>query len=65
MFTCIRGHKRVYRIYLELELNMGIKPKKGLQREKPEPLVVPEVPNEVLSMDFMADQLADGRSFRR
>ena len=58
------NHKRVYRIYLELELNMRIKPRKRLQREKPEPLAVPEAPNEVWSMDFMADQLADGSSFR-
>lgn len=61
------NHKRIYRIYRiyrELELNMGIKPRKRLQREKPEPLTVPESPNEVWSMDFMADQLVDGRSFR-
>ena len=58
------NHKRVYRIYRELELNMRIKPRKRLQREKPEPLAVPEAPNEVWSMDVMADQLADGRSFR-
>ena len=43
---------------------MRIKPRKRLQRAKPEPLAVPESPNEVWSMDFMADQLADGRSFR-
>lgn len=58
------NHKRVYRIYRELELNMRIKPRKRLHRKKPEPLAVPEAPNEVWSMDFMADQLADGRSFR-
>ena len=58
------NHKRVYRIYRELELNMRIKPRKRLQRDKPEPLVVPEAPNEVWSMDFMADQLVGGRSFR-
>jgi len=58
------NHKRVDRIYRELELNMRIKPRKRLQREKPEPLMVPEAPNEIWSMDFMADQLADGRSFR-
>jgi len=58
------NHKRVYRIYRELELNMRIKPRKRLQRDKPEPLAVPEAPNEVWSMDFMADQLVDGRSFR-
>ncbi len=58
------NHKRVYRIYRELELNLRIKPKKRLKREKPEPLYVPMAANEVWSMDFMHDQLADGRSFR-
>ena len=58
------NHKRVYRFYRELELNMRIKPRKRLQREKPEPLAVPDAPNEAWSTDFMADQLADGRSFR-
>ena len=36
------NHKRVYRIYRELELNMRIKPKKPLKREKPEELSVPD-----------------------
>ncbi|WP_417460440.1 IS3 family transposase [Kordiimonas sp.] len=58
------NHKRVYRIYRELELNLRIKPKKRLYREKPEPLAVPEAINDVWSMDFMHDQLSDGRSFR-
>lgn len=58
------NHKRVYRIYCELELNLRIKPKKRLKRDKPEPLAVPDVPNDTWSMDFMADQLADGRSIR-
>ena len=58
------NHKRIYRIYRELELNFRIKPRKRLMRERPEPLAVPEQPNEVWSMDFMADQLADGRLFR-
>lgn len=58
------NHKRVYRIYRELELNLRIKPRKRLKRDKPDALAVPEVPNEVWSMDFMADQLGDGRSFR-
>lgn len=31
------NHKRVYRIYRELELNLRIKPKKRIVREKPEP----------------------------
>ena len=58
------NHKRIYRIYKELELNLRIKPRKRLNREKPEPLAVPEAINEVWSMDFMHDQLSDGRSFR-
>lgn len=58
------NHKRVYRIYRELELNLRIKPKKRLIREKPEPLAVPEAINQVWSMDFMHDQLSDGRSYR-
>ena len=58
------NHKRVYRIYCELELNLRIKPKKRLKRDQPEPLAVPDAPNDTWSMDFMADQLADGRSIR-
>jgi putative transposase len=58
------NHKRVYRIYRELELNLRIKPRKRIIRETPEPLAVPEAANQTWSMDFMHDQLADGRSFR-
>lgn len=58
------NHKRVYRIYRELELNLRIKPKKRLVREKPEPLAVPESINQVWSMDFMHDRLEDGRAIR-
>src|SRR6195952_872018 len=58
------NHKRVYRIYRALELNMRIRPKKRMVREKPEALAVPEALNEVWSMDFMHDQLSDGRSVR-
>ena len=58
------NHKRVYRIYKELELNLRIKPKKRLQREKPEPLMVPSTINQVWSMDFMHDQLGNERAFR-
>jgi putative transposase len=58
------NHKRVYRIYRALELNLRIKPRKRLVREAPQPLSVPEIINEVWSMDFMHDQLHDGRCFR-
>lgn len=58
------NHKRVYRIYRELELNLRIKPKKRIVREKPQPLTVPKAMNESWSMDFMHDSLSDGRAFR-
>lgn len=58
------NHKRVYRIYKELELNLRIKPRKRLLREKPDELHVPSDINECWSMDFMHDQLIDGRKIR-
>lgn len=58
------NHKRVYRIYRALALNLRIKPKKRLVRETPQPLAVPDHINVVWSMDFMHDQLLDGRAFR-
>jgi putative transposase len=58
------NHKRVYRIYRLLELNLRIKPKRRLVREVPQPLAVPEAINQVWSMDFMHDNLEDGRQYR-
>lgn len=58
------NHKRVYRIYWELALNLRIKPRRRLVRQIPEPLTVPTALNQVWSMDFMHDQLVDGRSIR-
>lgn len=58
------NHKRIYQIYKGLELNLRIKPRKRLVRDKPDALVVPLSANQVWSMDFMHDQLADGRSIR-
>jgi len=58
------NHKRVYRIYRELELNLRIKPRKRIKRDKPEALSVPASINQVWSMDFMSDSLVDGRSLR-
>ena len=58
------NHKRVYRIYRELELNLRIRPRKRLVRAKPEALAVPDTINHTWSMDFMHDQLEDGRTFR-
>jgi putative transposase len=54
----VKGYNR------ELELNLRIKPRKRLIRAKPEPLAVPVKANECWSIDFMHDQLKDGRSYR-
>jgi putative transposase len=58
------NHKRVYRIYRALGWNPRVKPLKRLKRDKPDALAVPDAPNAVWSMDFMADRLGDGRQFR-
>jgi putative transposase len=58
------NHKRVYRIYRELLLNLRIKPKQRLVRAVPQPLAVPTCINECWSIDFMHDALSDGRAFR-
>ena len=58
------NHKRVYRIYCELELNLRIKPRKRLKRDKPDALAEPDAPNMTWSMDFMADRLGDDRVYR-
>ena len=44
------NHKRIYRIYRALELNLRIKPRKRLVREKPDALAVPQSPNETWSI---------------
>ena len=58
------NHKRMYRIYRELELNLRIKPKRCIKRDKPAALTVPDAINLVWSMDFMNDSLTDGRLLR-
>lgn len=58
------NHKRVYRIYRELELNLHIKPRRRLKRDRPDPLGETTAINQVWSMDFMSDSLTDGRTIR-
>ena len=58
------NHKRVYRIYRELELNLRIKPRRRIKRDYPGELDVPVAPSQVWSMDFMSDRLADARAIR-
>ena len=58
------NHKRVYRIYCGLRLNLRRKGKKRLPTRTPEPLAVPTSANDCWSMDFMSDNLYSGKHFR-
>ena len=58
------NHKRVYRIYCDLRLNLKIKPKKRLAPRTKIKLVRPSKMNQCWSLDFMSDALINGRRFR-
>ncbi len=58
------NHKRVYRVYCELRLNLRRKPKKRLPVREKIPLMQPERSNVSWSMDFMSDALMNGKRFR-
>lgn len=58
------NHKRIYRIYCLLKLNLRRKGKQRLPTRNPQPLCVPERINQTWSADFMHDALICGRRFR-
>ncbi len=57
----IVNHKRVERLYAEAALQLKRRKRKKVPITDRQPLVRPEVPNEVWSMDFVFDRRADGR----
>ncbi|GAC1395425.1 MAG: hypothetical protein NVSMB68_12460 [Thermoanaerobaculia bacterium] len=57
------NHKKIYRIYCEEGLRVRKRSRKRLVR-RGEMLVRPTRPNERWSMDFVSDQLSNGRRFR-
>lgn len=58
------NHKRLYRVYTLLRLNVRRKVKRRVPQRIKEPLLVPATINQGWSMDFMCDSLEDGRRFR-
>ena len=58
------NHKRVSRVYRLMGLNKKKRTRKRIPARVKQPLVVPSMPNQTWSMDFMADQLMNGRRFR-
>ena len=58
------NHKRLYRVYTMMKLNVRRRVKRRIPQRIKQPLLVPETINESWSMDFMCDSLVDGRKFR-
>ena len=58
------NHKRVYRIYRQLQLNMRRKEKRRLPSRAPVRLEAQTVVNGCWSVDFMGDALMHGQRFR-
>ncbi len=61
---CVWNHKRVYRVYKEMKLNLRRPAKRRLPKRHRVELYVPREPDSVWSADFMSDALFNGRRFR-
>ena len=57
------NEKCTYRLYKEENLQLRIRKRKKLKRPR-QPIMVPIYPNVRWSMDFVSDQLSNGRRFR-
>jgi putative transposase len=58
------NHKRVHRLYRREGLMVRRRLRKRIAAGKRVPLPIPETANDRWSLDFVSDQLADGRVFR-
>lgn len=61
---CCCNHKRLYRVYTLMKLNVRRKARRRIPQRIKQPLLVPQAANQGWSMDFMCDSLVDGRRFR-
>lgn len=59
----VRNYKRTYRLYREQGLQLRRRKRTKITRARV-PMLVPDAPNQRWSMDFVSDQLANGRRFR-
>jgi len=58
------NHKRIYRVYKAMRLNLRRAAKRRLPQRERVALYVPRLPDTVWSADFMSDALMCGRRFR-
>lgn len=58
------NHKKIYRLYVDLGLQLRTKKKKKRISQSRLKLSLPQKPNERWGMDFMSDRFENGRRFR-
>jgi putative transposase len=58
------NHKRVWRIYMEMGLNLPRRTKKRIPKLAKVPLIAPTEANSIWALDFTYDTLHYGRPFR-
>jgi len=58
------NHKRLYRVYCLMKLNLPRRTKKRLPPRQPQTMTVPTIPNHLWALDFMSDSLCSGRCYR-
>ena len=64
MKGAVVNHKRLYRVYTGMHLNIRRRAKKRLPARVKQALFQPDAPDQVYSIDFMHDTLWDGRTYR-